>query len=348
MTSFSSPRWTRRHALWLIAGAASGIGLHGCVQSPSTVSKTPSSNLVQATLAVTTWIGNTPLYVAQEKGYFQEKGLGLTVRTFNTVAESFPAFSTGQIQAVAPVTSEGVSLASQGIDYRIVLVEDTSAGADAVLARNSITDIADFKGKRIAVQKGGVGHFFVLQILAEAGLSEKDVTLLDTTPDAAAAAFEAGNIEIAYVYSPYLEKALENQKDGRVIYDSSKMPTAIADVYAFSTDFIESNPDAVQAFVSGVLKGLDFLKSNPNDALALAAKNLNTDPQSLATQLKGVRLPDLQTNLEMLGNPKSDLYLLKPLTELAKFLKDQNQIAVLPDLSKVLDPRFVKAHQSQA
>jgi NitT/TauT family transport system substrate-binding protein len=327
-----------------MAGAASTIGLNACNQLPKgSASSSNTANLVPATIGTTTWIGNTAIYIAEGKNFFRDAGLNLTVRTFGTVAESFPAFAVGQIQGLTPVTSEVVSLAAQGTDYRIVAVMDTSSGADVILAQSGISTVEDFKGKQIAVQRGGVGHFFLLQILAEAGMTEEDVTIVDTTPEAGAAAFEAGNVELAYSYEPFATKALSVRKDASIVYDSSKMPTAIADVYAFSTDFIEANPEAVQGFVSSIFTALDFLKSNEGEALEIAAKRLEITAQDLASQLQGLSLPDLATNQEMLGNPNSDLYLLKPLTALAEFLKKQNQIETLPDLANVIDPQFVMA-----
>ncbi|NJN86006.1 MAG: ABC transporter substrate-binding protein [Leptolyngbyaceae cyanobacterium SL_7_1] len=329
-------RWTRRQALWLFAGAIGTVGINACTRSTS------DSSPVSAALGITTWIGNTALYIAKEKGFFEEAGLNLDVKTFSTVAEGFPAFTAGQLQAVTPVTSEAVSLAAKGIDYRIVAVLDTSVGADGILAQGNIQSIADFRGKQVAVQEGGVGHFFLLQILAEAGLSADDIEIVNTTPDAAAAAYEAGNIDIAYSYSPFMEKANAAQPDGQIIYDSSKMPTAIADVVAFRTDFVEANPQAIEGFVSGLFKALDFLKTNEAEGLAIAAQPLNVTPEELADQLKGVQLPDLETNLAMLGNPQSDLYLLQPMTALATFLTEQGQIDTPPDLTSVLDPQFLK------
>jgi NitT/TauT family transport system substrate-binding protein len=330
----------RRHALWLLAGAAGGLALHGCSGGSDTA--TPE-NLVSAAIGITTWIGNTNLYIAQGKDYFKENGLNLDVKTFSTVAEAFPAFTTGQLQAVSPVTAEAVSLAAKGTDFKIVAVMDTSLGADGVLARNSVKDIADFKGRKIGVQSGGVGHFFMLQVLAEAGLTGKDITIVDMTPDAGAAAYQAGNIDIVYSYSPFIEEANAAQTDGRIIYDTSKMPTAIADVFAFRTDFVEQNPEAVQGFVAAIFKGLDLLKNNSAEALPIAAQQLGIEPDELEVQLKGIGLPDLASNVEMLGNPNSDLYLLKPLQSLATFLKDQGQIDTIPDLTNVLEPKFVQA-----
>lgn len=336
--------FTRRQTLRFLAGAAGGVALHGCGRSPGTVSINANSagDLVPATMATTAWIGNSALYIADEKNFFRDAGLNLSIRTYGTVAESFPAFSIGQVQAVSPVASEAVLLAAENVDYRIVAVMDTSSGADALLARNSVSDIADFKGRQVAVQRGGVGHFFLLQVLAEAGLTEADITIVDTTPEAGAAAYEAGNVEIAYSYPPYIDNALTAQRDGRVIYDTSKMPTAILDFYAFNTRFIENYPDAVRAFVSGIFSALDLINADSNEALSIAAKRLGGTADDLKLQLEGIQLPDVQTNLEMLGNPASDLYLVQPLTALAEFLVEQNQIAAVPDMESFIEPQFVQ------
>ena len=346
-------RWTRRQALWMMSGAIAGASLHACAQAPTTTqspsspsSSSSSSGSLSASMAVTTWIGNAPLYIAQEKGFFKDLGLDLTLRVFDSVAQAFPAFTSGQMDGLAPVISEAVTLAAKGADFKIVTIEDTSVGADVVMARNSIGSIKDFKGKKIAVEIGGIGHFFLLQILAEAGLSGKDVTLVNAPPDAAAAAWQAGNIEIAYSYSPFSDKAIAAQKDGRVIYSSKQMPTAIADVYIFSTKFIQSNPKAVAAFVEGNLKGVKFLETDRQEGVAIMAKQLKITPAELDQQLKGIRIPDLKTNIEMLGNANSPTYMLKPITQLAEFLKAQGQIQTVPDLSKLLEPRFVNAIKS--
>ena len=331
----------------MLTGAIAGLGLHACTKAPesnpsTSTSPNASSSAMSAAIGITTWIGNTPLWIAQEQGFFKDLGLDLQIKVFGTVAQGFPAFISGQLDGLAPVTSEVVTLASKGVDFRVVTVEDTSVGADVILARNSIKSIQDFKGQKIAVELGGIGHFFVLQVLTEAGVDPKDVALVNTPPDAAAAAFQSGNIEIAYCYSPFSDQALAAQKDGRVIYSSKQLPTAIADLYVFSTKFIQSNPKAVAAFVEGNFKGLDFLTNNPKEGLAIAAKQLKITPEELEQQLKGIQIPELKMNVEMLSNASSNLYMLKPMTKLAEFLKSQKQIQTVPDLSKLLDPQFVQ------
>ncbi|MDX2099936.1 MAG: ABC transporter substrate-binding protein, partial [Leptolyngbyaceae cyanobacterium bins.59] len=336
----------RRQMLGLMTGATGAMLLHACqppTRSPSVQSPGTSRPSKTATMGLVVWTGNAPLYVARSQGLFEKLGLNLDIKTFSTNPDAAAAFSTGRIDGWAAVTSEAVLLAARGKDFRVVLVQDSSVGADGILARNRITDLKDFKGKRVAVEEGAVSHFFLLQSLATVGLTDRDITIVNVAPDAAAAAYQAGQAEIAVSYSPFLEQANAAQKDGRIIFDSSKIPTAITDLYLFDTQFINQNPEAIQAFVDGCFQGLDVLQQKPQEANPIAAKELGVSPEELQTNLKGLKLPDRTTNLEMLNNPQSELHLLKSMDAMAQFLLDQKKITKRPDLSQLLEPRFVLA-----
>ena len=340
--------WTRRQALWLMTGLTGSLALHACSQSPSGESASTEAGAAPQTTAAETgstlWIGYTPLYIALEKGFFKESGLDLDYKIFSGSAEADAAFAADRLDGQNSVTSEAVALASRGQDYRIIMVADSSLGGDGILARNSVKDIADFKGKTVAVEQGGVSHFFLLQVLQEAGLKAEDVQTINMTPDAAAAAYQADKADIAVTYAPFLQKANQAQPDGRVIYDTSKMPTAIMDVYLFSPEFVEQSPQAAQAFVGGILKGIEFLDTNREEALAIAGKKLALSPEEVEAELKGVDLTSLEKNVEMLGKPDSDLYLVPHMESLGEFLVSQGQIPEAPnDLAQRLDPQFVQS-----
>ncbi|WP_035492581.1 ABC transporter substrate-binding protein [Baaleninema simplex] len=343
MTSTSTFQFSRRRVLQLLSGVTGGLVLHACTSPDPEGAETTPTEMMSLSVGSTVWIGLTPLFIAQDKGFFRELGLEVEFKSFGANSDYVAAFLAGQIDAVAPVTSEVVSLAAKEKDFRIVLVEDTSIGGDGILARNRIESIEAFKGERIAVDRGGVSHFFLLQVLEEVGLSESDVTLVNADPPSAAAAYQAGNIDVAVTYAPFMQRANEAQEDGRIIYDSSKMPMAIADVYAFDLEFLEANPQIAEAFVKGIFKGLSFLETNPEEGLEIAAKQFEVTPEALAADLKGIQFPDAEMNLEMLGDPESNLYLLKSLTDLAEFLKSQGQIDTIPDLEPLLEPKFVEA-----
>jgi len=340
----------RRHALQLMAGATSAALLHACGQSSgdnsSASNPTANSTAKKMSLSLGTipWVGQVPLYVAQEKGFYEEAGLDFSLKIFSSNGEYMAAFLANQVDSISPVSSEAVVLKSQGKDFKITMVQDNSVGGDGILARDSITSIEDFKGKKIAVDTSGVSYFFLLQILKEVGLGKEDITAVNTDPTAAAAAFQSGSVDIAVTYAPYLQQTADAVTDGRIIYDSSKMPTAITDLYLFDTAYIESNLEAVQAFTNATLRGLQFLQDNRQEALEIGAAELDISTEDLDGDLKGVKLPDQATNMEMLGDPSSDLYLANSLQELSDFLLAEEQIESAPaDIAALLDPQFVEA-----
>jgi NitT/TauT family transport system substrate-binding protein len=345
-------QWTRRHTLWMMGGMVGAMTLHACTQSAETTSTSPAASTaasptepVKAVNGSTLWIGYSPLYIAIEKGFFKDGGLDLEHKVFGSTGEGNAALAAGRIESINNVTSEAVAFAAKGQDFRIIQVADSSKGGDGILARNSVTDIADFKGKQIAVEIGSVSHFFLLQVLQEAGLTANDVKLTNVTPDAAAAAYASSKVDIAVTYSPFLQQSSDAQKDGRIIYDSSKMPTAIMDVYIFSTKFVQDNPQAAQGFVNGIFKAREFIQTNPDEAYAIAGKQLQLKPEEVADQLKGVELMGLEENLKLMS-PSDDIYLGNHLESLAKFLKQQEQIPnvlTLDQLGALIDPTFVKA-----
>jgi len=346
------PKMRRRHMLQLLTGATSAALLHACGSTASDSASSGDSGAtndteltMSLTLGTVPWIGQVPIYIAMEKGFYADEGLDFDINIFSSNGEYLSAFLSGQLDAISPVSSEAVLLRSQEKDYKIVLVQDNSVGGDGILAKDSIASIEDFKGKKIAVDTAGVSYFFLLQVLKEAGLTKDDFTAVNTDSAAAAAAFQSGNVDVAVSYAPFLQQAADAVEDGRVIYDSSSMPTAIIDLYLFDTTFIEEKPETVQAFVNATLRGLEFLESNPEEALEISAKELEVTPEELASDLKGVTLPDVATNLKMLGDPNDNLYLEKPMEDLATFLYEEGQIeSEVSGFPALFDPQFVQAY----
>lgn len=333
----SSPAYLSRRGL-VRALSLGALGLAACGTQSDSGSRRPS-----ASLGVVDWVGYAPLFIARQKGFFQELGLDLNTRFFEANGQNMAAFAAGRLDALGDVLSGAIDLASKGKDFRVVLVADRSVGGDGILARNKVTSIEDFRGRRIALEEISVSHYFLLQVLAEANLRARDITLVNMTPGDAAAAYQSGSMDIAVTYEPFLSKANAARDDGRVLYDSSQMPYAIADIYEFDTQFIEANPEAIQAFVSGILQGLAYMKRHPEESAGIVARQLKLAPQEVNKFLQGVQLADLQMNLDMLTNPQSQGYLPKTMTALSRFLKEEGQIASVPDISRMVEPRFVLA-----
>ena len=101
-------------------------------------------------IALTTWIGYSPFYVAEGMDMYKKYDLKVSLQTFADPA-MLPSALTGKAADGALMTYDQViGAAAQGQAFKVVMPIDYSNGGDAVLADMSINKIKDLKGKKVA------------------------------------------------------------------------------------------------------------------------------------------------------------------------------------------------------
>ncbi|NJN32793.1 MAG: ABC transporter substrate-binding protein, partial [Synechococcales cyanobacterium RM1_1_8] len=348
--------FTRRQALWLLTGLVGSLGLQGCDSLPPWVSlgkpappdpPTPTRPSDSIILGLVPWIGYAPFYVAAGKGLFARRNVVVEAKEFWAGADALASFAAGNLTAQAATNPEAVAQAARGVGYRIVMVADASAGSDGILARDGIKDVADFKGRQVAVDAGGASYYLLLQALKEkANLTINDIELVNLPADAAAQAYADGTVEIAVTYEPFLSEADQAQPQGRIFLDSAALPTAIMDVYLFQPRFVAQYPDKIQAFVDSLVEAQALIKAEPKEAERLIAAGLGITAAEVAEQLAQVELISLALNQAMLVNQTGGRSLRQSMLLLSEFLAQQGAIPSPLDEAQVaglIDPQFVQA-----
>jgi sulfonate transport system substrate-binding protein len=85
---------------------------------------------------------------------------------------------------------------------------------------SSAHSVAQLKGKKIAVAEGSSSDYHLVAVLKQAGLTTKDVTIVNLQPAQAAAAFASGQVDAWDVWSPFAEQA-EAQHGARVLVNGA-------------------------------------------------------------------------------------------------------------------------------
>ena len=98
------------------------------------------------------------------------------------------ALSTGQLDANSQTWSDTLGPLAKGLPLKAVLVNDNSAGNDAVMVGPKIQSFADLRGHTIALEQYSVSHFVLYTALARNGLTPKDVKVVNLAAGDAAAA----------------------------------------------------------------------------------------------------------------------------------------------------------------
>ena len=193
---------------------------------------------------------------------------------------------------------------SSGIEYQIPWIFDVIGKAEALAVKSGINSIADLKGKTIATPFASTSHYSLLAALEEAGLSEKDVKVIDSEPDAILAAWQQGDIDGAYVWNPVLAKLTAD--GGKVLVtseDLSKKGKTTYDLAVVTTSFATKYPAAVQIWLDQQNAAITKIRNDADGAAKSIAAELNIPEADAKQQLSELIFLDAseQAGAEYLG-----------------------------------------------
>ncbi|NTV90570.1 MAG: ABC transporter substrate-binding protein [Clostridiales bacterium] len=293
---------------------------------------------MEFTIGFCTWIGYAPLYIAQEKGYFEKYGIKPTLTIIEDESQYAAAMYSNSIQGLGNVLDREVIHFAKGTPETFVLAMDESSGGDGVVASAEIKTVADLKGKTIGLDKSSTSYFFFLTILKKNGVDEKDVTISDMGADAAGTAFIAGQLDAAVTWEPYLSEAGTRQ-GGHVLADSKEFPRTIVDVLTVRSDFAEKNPAAVEGLAKAWYDAIDYYKQNPDDGNAIMAKGLALETQEVADMASGVSFMGREENASFYDKTTAD-NIYEVAERAIGFWKEKQIITTDVDLSKLISEKY--------
>lgn len=216
---------------------------------------------------------HTGIYVAQSQGFFAEEGLEVTiVQPAEDTAEAM--IGTGQAQL--------------GVSYQDYLANSFAGGntnlvaVAAVIQHNTsgimspkelgVTSAKGMEGLRYATWEMPVEQATVKQVVEKDGGDYSKVKLVPYTVDDEISGFKADLFDTVWVYEGW---AVQNAavQDYPVNYFSFISIDDVFDYYtpvlAANTDFCESNPDVVKAFLRAAKRGYEYAIEDSDGAAAI-------------------------------------------------------------------------------
>ena len=175
---------------------------------------------------------------------------------------------------------------STPIAYQVPWIHDVIGRAEALVVKDGISSIADLKGKKVATPLASTSHYSLLAALDRAGLSERDVDVVDAEPDDIYAAWSRGDVDGAYVWNPNLAKIVDD--GGRVLLTSEELASegkTTYDLAVVTNAFAEQHPDAVTTWVQQQDRAVRLIKSDPDAAARAIAAELNITPAEAKAQV---------------------------------------------------------------
>ena len=155
-------------------------------------------------------VNNDSIWMALEKGYYQQEGLDVTYRLFPSGTTAFQSFQTGQgdIVMTGDLPSVQYFFRVKG-DYRTIAVVERDAKGYVAVARKEITKPQDLLGKTIATRVGSTGSWFISEYLTKNGVDPSKVAVKNLDTQVLPAALCGGEIAAFFIWQPIGSRTLE-------------------------------------------------------------------------------------------------------------------------------------------
>jgi ABC-type nitrate/sulfonate/bicarbonate transport system substrate-binding protein len=155
-------------------------------------------------------VNNDAIWMAFEKGFYQQEGLDVTYRLFPSGTTAFQAFQTGQgdIVMTGDLPSVQYFFRVKG-DYRTIAAIERDAKGYVVVARKEITKPQDLAGKIIATRVGSTGSWFISEYLTKNGVDPAKVAVKNLDTQVLPAALCGGDIAAFFIWQPVGSRTLE-------------------------------------------------------------------------------------------------------------------------------------------
>ena len=317
---------------------ASLVLLISFVLAACTSATTPEPERPPLKIAWSLWPGWYPMAIAIEQGLFEKHGVTVEPVFYESYTAQIPDMLAGKMDGALITLSDALLVDSrQPGSIRVVLVNDNSDGADAIVAAPEITAVADLKGKTVGAQLGSFSELLVSKMLETNGLTTADVILVniepETVPDAIPHTIQAG-----HTWEPFTTDAV--RKGYHVLFSSAETPGLIVDVLAVQTEAAQTRPDDVRAFNAAWFETLAWWQANPEAGNAIIAEAIGVKPEEVSAE--GVKLFDLNDNQRAFqpGTELTSLYVSGQAN--IDFLISTGGLTRKPDINQLLDPQFLK------
>ena len=298
-----------------------------------------------AKIGTVVWIGYGPYYVANALDLFKNSGVKVTLQFFTDPALIPPAIESGAVDGGMLTYDQVIAQVARGSTQRVVMPIDYSDGGDAIVASKKVKSIADFKGKKVAFNPLSPSDFLLSYALQANKMTEKDVQVINMTPEAIPAAMASGSLPIGVTYEPNVSQivGMNGGKDFHVVFSTKNAPGLITDVLVFKKETIAAKPAVVKALMQGYLDGLAYMMKNPDEAYKLIGKAMGISAAEVKEQLTGVYNLTLADMPTVFAKSKDTRSLFMSGELIGGILKAKGQIAAVPRIEDTFDDSLLKS-----
>jgi NitT/TauT family transport system substrate-binding protein len=217
--------------------------------------------------------------VAQEKGFYRDAGLDVTIlagkgsgTTAQLVASKATPIGFSDGFVVANSVAKGMAIKTVGTIYR------RDPAAIMVLDESPIKTPKDLEGKSVAMTAGSAQFQQWPAFVKGAGIDPNKISIVNIDPAGIGPALVSGKVDAiggyVFSYAPSIE--VRAKKKLRMFWFADSGVTIVSNGIIVHQDLLNSDPDLLRAFVPPSIKGFIYGRQHMDEAIAAVKKYQQT------------------------------------------------------------------------
>ena len=231
-------------------------------------------------------------YVAEEKGFFEQAGLDVTITPGSGSVDVLKLVAAGRADfGVADFTATAITTAKERLPVSVVAaIQQRSLAAIVALEGGGIGKPADLEGKKIGDQPGSTNQVMFPVYARAAGIDPAKVQFVPSAPPALPQLLAAGQVDGIgqfVVGTPLIEAAAKGRKAVVLPY-GDLVPDLYGNALVSSKDV---EPGLARGFTDALLKGLEYSIEHPDEVGPILEKYQPTQDAGVASAEVGLMAP---------------------------------------------------------
>jgi NitT/TauT family transport system substrate-binding protein len=213
-------------------------------------------------------------WIAQEKGYFRDAGLDVSIKLGAATGENLKLLAGGQAQFATLDLIGALIQAGKGgyRDFRaFAAIHQQTLVSVLSLAGSGITTPKDLRGRKLAGATGSVNQMLFPAYARLAGVDAGTVTWVDAAPQQLGGLLAAGRVDALGTFligRPTIEKAAGGRSVVTLPY-RDYLPDLYGNAVITTAALARDKPELVTRFRDAVLRALRYTIEHPDEAGAL-------------------------------------------------------------------------------
>jgi len=213
-----------------------------------------------------------PIFVENELQQKVGENYEIQLIKYGSWPELMDALSTGHVDGASVLIELAMKAKEQGIGVKAVALGHKDG--NVVVVSNKINSVTDLKGKNFAIPHRQSSHNILLgQMLKNAGLTYKDLNVVELAPPEMPAALAQGQVDGYSVAEPFGAKSVA-LKTGKVLFESNELwKDSICCSLVLSDSFINNKHDIAKKVVANYSEAGKYIGEHKEEADTIA-KNI--------------------------------------------------------------------------